>query len=88
MSKPERQEGQQNPCPNCQRMQTAGKYTPHEVDTPEGKRIAMNPPDVLCECGATLRHTVPLFHQGNGWKWRIVKPAGGNPKTLDEIASV
>lgn len=31
------------------------------------------PADVECECGATLRHTVPIFIVGvYGWHWRIL----------------
>lgn len=31
------------------------------------------PPDVQCDCGATLRYTVPLFKTDPyGWHWRIL----------------
>jgi hypothetical protein len=31
------------------------------------------PDDVTCECGAVLRHTVPVFAVGPyGWHWRIL----------------
>ena len=31
------------------------------------------PPDVTCDCGAVLRHSVPLFKvDAFGWHWRIM----------------
>ncbi len=33
----------------------------------------IGPADVVCACGATLRHTVPIFAVGvYGWHWRIL----------------
>lgn len=41
------------------------------VEVREGCPYA--PLDVECECGATLRHTVPIFRVTNsGWYWRIL----------------
>lgn len=53
-----------------------GKVVP-KVSEKYGKEVRSGtpfaPPDIQCECGATLRHTVPLFAVGPyGWHWRIL----------------
>lgn len=68
------------PCPNCQRLHNAGEYEARQSDkddmTAPGATVYC-PPDIKCECGATLRYTVPLFKTtASGWLWRIIKPAG------------
>lgn len=40
----------------------------HGVEVREG--TPFGPDDVQCDCGATLRHTVPIF--GSGSHWRIL----------------
>ena len=42
--------------------------------TPTYSGTPIGPADVHCECGALLRHTVPLFAVGHpyGWHWRIL----------------
>jgi hypothetical protein len=46
------------------------------------------PPDVRCDCGALLRHVVPIFMtNANGYEWRRVdppaKPTDPEPETPD-----
>lgn len=72
---------QQMPCPRCSKLHRAGPY----VARPDLKQPAVNeiaysaagvphcPADVDCDCGAKLRHSVPLFAVGPyGWHWRIL----------------
>jgi len=65
--------GPQEPCPRCGMMHLAGDY----VARPDLKGVKDGmphcPPDVLCTCGALLRHSVPLFKVSmSGWVWRIL----------------
>lgn len=63
-----------NPCPRCGKYHEASEY----VKRPELKKskesgIPLAPLDIECDCGAKLRHTVPLFKvTANGWRWRIL----------------
>jgi len=61
------------PCPNCGTPHEAGEYTRRPDLQEPGGGVPHCPPDVKCECGVTLRHTVPIFKIGDGWVWRIVE---------------
>ncbi len=75
--------GEEMPCPRCKKLHAVGDYGPRpELATkPLGDEISPGgvrygtpyaPPDVTCECGAVLRHTVPIFATDPyGWHWRI-----------------
>jgi hypothetical protein len=62
------------PCPRCGRPHPVGQYGPRpdlKMEGTDGTPYA--PPDVRCDCGALLRHTVPIFAvDPYGWHWRIL----------------
>jgi hypothetical protein len=61
------------PCPRCGKQHAAGPFQAQ----PDRKKanddgMPYAPDDVQCDCGAVLRHTVPLFvTTSQGWEWRI-----------------
>jgi hypothetical protein len=79
---------QEMPCPRCKKMHKKGPYVPRPElakkplgdvipNSPSGQEVRygtpIGPADVQCECGANLRHTVPIFCVDiYGWHWRIL----------------
>ncbi len=73
------------PCPRCKKKHPKGKYVPRPelAKKPLGEKVLrvvdgvevrsgtpFAPPDVQCDCGATLRHIVPIFAvDPYGWRW-------------------
>jgi hypothetical protein len=81
-------ENESMPCPRCGKLHKEGPYVPRPelAKKPLGDFLTwgpyagkvrahtpFSPADVQCECGATLRSTVPLFNVDvYGWHWRIL----------------
>lgn len=63
------------PCPYCGRLHECGGYIERPDLTKPGSGMAYAPADKQCECGALLRHSVPLFKMSaTGWVWRRIDP--------------
>lgn len=62
------------PCPRCGKQHEPSEYKPQPQRQRVGSRgIPHAPDDVQCECGAVLRHVVPLFCVDVfGWHWKIL----------------
>lgn len=61
------------PCPVCGKMHPRGPYEPRPERQKPGKGVPIGPADVRCECGALLRHFVPIFRTDRyGWHWRAL----------------
>lgn len=62
------------PCPRCGMMYAAGEYKPQPSRKPETlKGMPFAPDDIDCQCGAKLRHSVPMFKvNASGWYWKIL----------------
>lgn len=66
--------GESMPCPACEKPHVAGPHGPCGRLSKSGGEYHC-PADVQCECGMTLRYTVPIFFNNPyGWEWRIVTP--------------
>lgn len=64
---------QQMPCPRCRRLHKRGEYVKRPDLQTKAKGVPIGPQDVICDCGAKLRHTVPIFMiDVFGWHWRIM----------------
>ena len=68
-------------CPHCGRTHELGEYGPRpELKKNNRAGIPCAPPDVQCECGATLRMCVPVFKaNATGWYWKRVDAPARNP---------
>ena len=63
------------PCPRCKTMHAKGKYAPLGKPMRSGvlSGTPYAPQDVDCQCGAKLRHVVPIFKvDPYGWHWKIL----------------
>lgn len=62
------------PCPRCGEEHERGQYVERlELALPNSKGKPYAPPDVQCDCGALLRHSVPVMKvNATGWVWRIL----------------
>jgi hypothetical protein len=62
------------PCPRCKKMHQRGPYVKRpDLKEPKHEGVPVCPADVWCDCGATLRHFVPIFMMDRyGWHWEIV----------------
>lgn len=67
-------EGESMPCPRCGKQNEVGPYVQRpDLRKDDRRGMPLAPEDVVCECGAVLRHSVPLFKvTSTGWLWQMI----------------